>query len=382
MCLLGSTGSQRLRGRQQPCKHGGIGGAEGFEVQPLASGGVGQRQAAVGARTQQEGLLGADAGPLLAAGFPDRIAARRGALEGAFRLAGIDGAGPGARLGGTDPMRRAPLLAVAQLDLVGTEARIRMAAPLDLAVLEERFPERLAWVEGAVFDARTGSVAARRRRMFGPLVLEEAAPLHPDAEALARALATAAAGRDLRDLDWTEAARQTQARIGWMRQGDPDWPDVSMPALIASAAEWLTPHLFGLTRLAELRGLDVNALLLGHDRRRALDAALPARLPLPQGRTAAVDYTTDPPRLEARAQHLYGVTATPRLAGGVVPLHIALLSPAGRPIGITGDLAGFWAGGWADARKDMRGRYPRHDWPENPAVAEAPAERPPRHGRG
>ena len=329
-----------------------------------------RRRLGLGARA----LPGGDAGPLLAAGFPDRIAARRGALEGAFRLAGLDGAGPGARLGGTDPLRRTPLLAVAQLDLIGTEARIRMAAPLELATLEDRFPERLAWVEGAVFDARTGSVAARRRRMFGPLVIEEAAPLHPDAEALARALAEAAAARDLRDLEWTDAVRQTQARIGWMRRADPAWPDVSLPALVATARDWLTPHIFGLTRLAELRGLDVITLLPVHDRR-ALDAALPARLPLPQGRSAAVDYTTDPPRLEARAQHLFGVTATPRLAGGAVPLHIALLSPAGRPIGITGDLAGFWAGGWADARKDMRGRYPRHDWPENPALAEAPAER-------
>ena len=329
-----------------------------------------RRRLGLGARA----LPGGDAGPLLAAGFPDRIAARRGALEGAFRLAGLDGVGPGARLGGTDPLRRTPLLAVAQLDLIGTEARIRMAAPLELATLEDRFPERLAWVEGAVFDARTGSVAARRRRMFGPLVIEEAAPLHPDAEALARALAEAAAARDLRDLEWTDAVRQTQARIGWMRRADPAWPDVSLPALVATARDWLTPHIFGLTRLAELRGLDVITLLPAHDRR-ALDAALPARLPLPQGRSAAVDYTTDPPRLEARAQHLFGVTATPRLAGGAVPLHIALLSPAGRPIGITGDLAGFWAGGWADARKDMRGRYPRHDWPENPALAEAPAER-------
>ena len=329
-----------------------------------------RRRLGLGARA----LPGGDAGPLLAAGFPDRIAARRGALEGAFRLAGLDGAGPGARLGGTDPLRRTPLLAVAQLDLIGTEARIRMAAPLELATLEDRFPERLAWVEGAVFDARTGSVAARRRRMFGPLVIEEAAPLHPDAEALARALAEAAAARDLRDLEWTDAVRQTQARIGWMRRADPAWPDVSLPALVATARDWLTPHIFGLTRLAELRGLDVITLLPVHDRR-ALDAALPARLPLPQGRSAAVDYTTDPPRLEARAQHLFGVTATPRLAGGAVPLNIALLSPAGRPIGITGDLAGFWAGGWADARKDMRGRYPRHDWPENPALAEAPAER-------
>lgn len=383
-------------------------------------------------------LPGGDAGPLLAAGFPDRIAVRRGVLEGVFRLAGLDvardprlgdedhpqlgagddprlgagsnpqpgagsnprlgagsnprlgarnnpppdagsnprlGAGPGARTAANDPLRRAPLLAVAQLELVGTEARIRMAAPLDLATLEARFPERIAWVEGAMFDARTGSVTARRRRMFGPLVLEEAPPLHPDAEALALALAEAAAGRDLRDLGWSDAARQLQARIGWMRRADPAWPDVTTPNLVATAAEWLAPHLFGLSRLSELRAVDLAALLLPQERRRALEAALPARLPLPQGRSAAIDYTTDPPRLEARAQHLFGVTATPLLAGGTVPLHIALLSPAGRPIGITADLAGFWGAGWADARRDMRGRYPRHDWPENPAAAEAPPER-------
>ncbi len=317
-------------------------------------------------------LPGGDAGPLLAAGFPDRIAARRGALEGAFRLAGLEGAGPGARMAATDPLRRAPLLAVAQLDLIGTEARIRMAAPLDLALLEARFPDRMRWVEGAVFDARTGSVTARRRKMFGPLILEEAAPQNPDPEALAQALAQAAAERDWRDLDWTEAAKQAQARIGWMRRSDPSWPDATLTTIA------LATQLYGRSKLSELRAIDTHALIMGlltHEQRRALEAALPARLPLPKGRSAAVDYTAEVPRFEARAQHLYGVTTTPRLAGGAVPLHIALLSPAGRPIAITADLAGFWAGGWRDARKDMRGRYPKHDWPENPALAEAPAER-------
>jgi len=317
-------------------------------------------------------LPGGDAGPLLAAGFPDRIAARRGALEGAFRLAGLEGAGPGARTAATDPLRRAPLLAVAQLDLIGTEARIRMAAPLDLALLEARFPDRMRWVEGAVFDARTGSVTARRRKMFGPLILEEAAPQNPDPEALAQALAEAAAERDWRDLDWTEAAKQAQARIGWMRRSEPSWPDATLTTIA------LATQLYGRSKLSELRAIDTHALimaLLTHEQRRALEAALPSRLPLPKGRSAAVDYTGEVPRLEARAQHLYGVTTTPRLAGGAVPLHIALLSPAGRPIAITADLAGFWAGGWRDARKDMRGRYPKHDWPENPAMAEAPAER-------
>lgn len=310
-----------------------------------------------------------DAGALLAAGFPDRIAARRGAMDGAFRLA----SGQGARLPATDPLGKAALLAVADLELQGTETRIRMAAPIERGVLEARFPERLRREEGAAFDARSGAVVARRRLMFGPLVLEEATLPHADPAAVAVALADAAAERGLRDLDWTDAARQVQARIGWMRQVEGEaWPDVSDAALAASVRDWLAPHLHGRTRLGELRGLEVTALLLDSlpwDRRRALDAALPPRLALPAGRSAAIDYAREVPTLEARAQHLFGLAGLPPLAGGRVPLQVALLSPAGRPVAVTGDLAGFWKGAWADVRKDMRGRYPKHAWPEDPSAA-------------
>ena len=310
-----------------------------------------------------------DAGALLAAGFPDRIAARRGAMDGAFRLA----SGQGARLPATDPLGKAALLAVADLELQGTETRIRMAAPIERGVLEARFPERLRREEGAAFDARSGAVVARRRLMFGPLVLEEATLPHADPAAVAVALADAAAERGLRDLDWTDAARQVQARIGWMRKVEGEaWPDVSDAALAASVRDWLAPHLHGRTRLGELRGLEVTALLLDAlpwDRRRALDAALPPRLALPAGRSAAIDYAREVPTLEARAQHLFGLAGLPPLAGGRVPLQVALLSPAGRPVAVTGDLAGFWKGAWADVRKDMRGRYPKHAWPEDPSAA-------------
>jgi ATP-dependent helicase HrpB len=310
-----------------------------------------------------------DAGALLAAGFPDRIAAKRGTMDGAFRLA----SGQGARLPVTDKLARAALLAVADLELQGTETRIRMAAPIDRAVLEARFPERLRREEGAAFDARAGAVVARRRLMFGPLVLEEATLPHADPSAVAAALADAAAERGLRDLKWTDAARQVQARIAWMRRVEGDtWPDLSDAALAATARDWLAPQLHGRSRLAELGALDVAALLLDAlpwDRRRALDAALPPRIALPGGRSAAIDYARDTPTLEARAQHLFGLAAMPPLAGGRVPLQVALLSPAGRPVAVTGDLAGFWKGGWADVRRDMRGRYPKHAWPEDPAAA-------------
>ena len=326
--------------------------------------GLHRRRLGIGNGIAAEG----DAGALLAAGFPDRIAAKRGSMDGAFRLA----SGQGARIAGIDPLAKVPLLAVADLEIAGTEARIRMAAPIERAVLETRFPERLHREEGAAFDARTGAVLARRRLRFGPLVLEEAPLPQADPAAMAAALAEAVAGRGLRDLPWSDAARQIRARIGWMRQVEGDaWPDLSDEVLIASAAEWLAPHLAGLTRLQELAGLDLAQILLGllpWEARRALDEALPARFALPGGRSAAIDYARDVPTLEARAQHLFGLPGLPLLAAGRVPLQVALLSPAGRPMAITGDLAAFWSGSWAEVRKEMRGRYPKHAWPENPAA--------------
>jgi ATP-dependent helicase HrpB len=286
-------------------------------------------------------------------------------MDGAFRLA----SGQGARLPQTDPLAKSPLLAVADLDLQGTEARIRMAAPLDLEALEARFPERLRLEESAAFDARAGAVLARRRKMFGPLVLEEHILAAPDPATVAAALAQAIAERGLRDLDWSTNAKQLRARIAWMARIEEGWPDLSDAALQAAAPDWLAPHLQGLTKLAEAKSLDLATILrnlLSWERQRRLDAALPARIELPGGRSAAVDYDRDTPTLEARAQHLYRLDALPPLADGRVPLQVALLSPAGRPIAITGDLRAFWRGGWRDARKDMRGRYPKHDWPEEP----------------
>ena len=320
-----------------------------------------------------------DPGTLLAAGFPDRIAAMRGVMAGAFRLA----SGQGARLGATDPLAKSPLLAVADLELQGTEARIRMAAPLGRAVLEARFPDRFRREEGAAFDQRSGAVLARRRLRFGPLVLEEQPLPNPDPALVAAALAAAVAERGLRDLPWTPAARQLQARLRWMRglEGEA-WPDASDAALAATVQDWLAPHLLGRSRLAELAALNLSDLLLAGlpwDRRQRLDAALPARVALPAGRSASIDYTGETPTLEARPQYLYGLAGLPPLAGGRVPLQVALLSPAGRPIAVTGDLAGFWRGGWLEVRKEMRGRYPRHQWPEDPAAA---APDPPRPGRG
>ncbi len=300
-----------------------------------------------------------DPGPLLAAAFPDRIAQRRSEI-GSFRLSG----GGGAKLPAADKLASAPLLVVASLDLKAS-ARIRLAAPLDIVAIAARCTET---VESG-FDAATGAVLSRRRRRLGSLVLEDRTAAADPAEA-ARVL-TGVIAADLAKLPWTDAARQLQARAALWRTLDPDTPDLSDAALAADAADWLEPQLQGIARLSAVAGLDLTRLLnerLGWSHARAIEQGLPTHLALTQSR-AAVDYLQPVPVASARAQAFYGLANTPLLANGRVPLRLALLSPAGRPIAITGDLAGFWQGAWADARRDMRGRYPRHDWPENPVAA-------------
>jgi ATP-dependent helicase HrpB len=301
-----------------------------------------------------------DPAPLIAAGFPDRIAQRRGE-PGSFRLSG----GGGARLPLADPLSKARLLAVASLEMKAG-ARIRLAAPLDPADLPHMLAARVTEAVETGLDPVTGSVLARRRRRLGTLVLEDRTE-PADAAETAAALAQAV---PLAGLPWTGAARQLQARIALIRQIDPDggWPDLSDEALAASR-DWLAAHLHGMNRLADVQKLDLEAALramMDWQQAARLDRDLPTHLALPGGR-AAIDYTQPVPVAEARAQHFYGLAKTPLLAGGRLGLRLALLSPAGRPVAITADLPGFWRGAWADVRKDMRGRYPKHHWPENPA---------------
>ena len=223
-------------------------------------------------------------------------------------------------------------------------------------------------VESGV-DPVSGSVLARRRKRLGALVLEDRTEAADPAETAA-ALARAA---KIEALPWSDAARQMQARVAWMGGLEPEaWPDLSDAALAATREVWLAPHLFGATRVGDLAKLDLLVVLRGMlDWAAAarLDKELPTHLGLPGGR-AAVDYTQPVPVAEARAQAFYGLSETPKLAGGRVELRLGLLSPAMRPVAITADLGGFWRGAWADVRKDMRGRYPRHNWPEDPWVAQ------------
>jgi len=312
--------------------------------------GIGRDQVATG-----------DPAPLIAAAFPDRLAQRRNE-PGSFRLSG----GGGAKLAVTDPLAKASFLAVASLEMK-MSPMIRMAAALDIAALPASLTAQIKESVETSIDPVSGSILARRRKRLGALVLEErAAP--PDAADAAAALLEAVRS-DPSHLPWDEPSRNLQARLKLMHGLDAEtWPASDDESLIASVADWLGPHLHGLTRLSDLAALDLAAILLDRlewSLKSRLDKELPTHLSLPGGR-AAVDYTQPVPIASARAQHFYGLAETPKLAGGRVPLRLALLSPAGRPIALTADIAGFWRGAWADARRDMRGRYPRHNWPENP----------------
>jgi ATP-dependent helicase HrpB len=299
---------------------------------------------------------------LLAAAFPDRIAQRRGE-PGSFRLSG----GGSAKIPPTDPLAKAGLLVAASLELKAA-SRIRLAAPLDPDALPPALLRRVTEQTETTFDPVAGNVLARRRRRLGALVLSDRTET-ADPAAVADALADAVASRDLRPLPWTDAIRQLQARTALMRGIEPDagWPDLTEATLKASVRDWLPPYLSGIGRLAEMEKLDLYAILRGlmpWELASRLDRELPAHLSLPGGR-ASIDYAEFPPLASAKAQAFYGLAVTPLLAGGRIPLRLALLSPAGRPVAVTADLAGFWKGAWADARRDMRGRYPRHHWPED-----------------
>jgi ATP-dependent helicase HrpB len=263
-----------------------------------------------------------------------------------------------------------PLLAAA-LELKAS-SRIRLAATLDPDALPPVLVARVTEHLESAFDPITGSVLVRRRRRLGALILSDRTE-PGDPALIAQALANAVATQDLRPLPWSDTIRQLQARVALMRgvETEPgsDWPDLSDATLKATIHDWLAPFLTGVTRLSDVGKLDLHAILRGKlpwELGARLDKELPTHLPLPNAR-AAIDYTEGSPLAAAKAQAFYGTATTPLLAGGRIPLRLALLSPAGRPIAVTADLAGFWKGAWADARRDMRGRYPRHHWPEDGA---------------
>lgn len=314
------------------------------------------------------------AASLLAAGFPDRVAMAAGE-KGRYRLSG----GGSARLSAIDPLSRETLIVAPALH-VRTATEICLAAPLDLESLPETLMARTEEQVETALDTATGNVIARRRLRLGALVLRDrSAPARPEE---IQTLLLSRLRADLSgSLNWSEACEQFRARLALAR----DHLDAALPAmddetLAATLEEWLLPYMDGMTKLGQIQSLDLLSILrqrLDYAQLRRLDQDLPTSLTLP-GANPSIDYREATPTVSARAQAFYGLKETPKIANGRVRLQFALLSPAGRPQAITADIAAFWTTGWADMRRDMRGRYPRHDWPENPADASPP---PPRRRR-
>jgi ATP-dependent helicase HrpB len=322
------------------------------------------------------------AGLLLAFAYPDRIAQRRSAHDesrpwvGRFLLRN----GVGASFHSPQALATAPYIVVAELGGQQPEGRIYLAAPIALEEIEAHFADQIEHDEVVEWDVESGAVRAQKRERLGALVLRERAIGSPSVTAVADALLDAVAKEGLRDLPWTDAARHVQQRMLFMHRLDPTWPDVSDAVLSARASDWLAPHVVGLTRRDQLRRLDLAEILLGmvEWRRRAeLDEMAPSHIVVPSGSRLRIDYgNPESPVLAVRLQELFGLIETPRIARGRVLLTLHLLSPAQRPVQVTTDLAGFWRNAYFDVRKELKGRYPKHYWPDDPL--EAP---PTRHTR-
>ncbi|MFG1229777.1 ATP-dependent helicase HrpB [Xanthobacter wiegelii] len=311
---------------------------------------------------------------LLALAFPDRVAKAREGRPGETQVRFLMANGRGAVLEGTSPLARAPFLAVAEASGRAEGARITLAAALPAEEMEALFADDITSGLEIAFDPAAMAVRAREVRRLRALVLAaRPQPVPADAET-ARALARGIADAGIERLPFSAASRQWRERVMFLRaaEGEP-WPDLSDAALAASVEAWLAPFLTGRTSLADISGADVgNALhaLLPYELTARLEAEAPTHFTAPTGSRLAIDYGAEGgPAVEVRVQELFGLTAHPAIAGGRVPLTLALLSPAHRPIQVTKDLPQFWRGSWRDVRSDMRGRYPKHPWPENPAEA-------------
>jgi ATP-dependent helicase HrpB len=320
------------------------------------------------------------AGLLLALAYPDRIGQRRGSKPGRYRLRN----GRGAALAEGDPLAASPYVVAAELDGTGRESRVWLAAPVELDEIERHFAEQVETEEVVAWDAEARAVRARRRVRLGALVLREAPLADPDPDQVSAALLKGIAAEGPDALPWSKGAAQLRERMALMHRHDPSWPDVSDAALVETLAEWLGPYVYGLSRWDEVQRLDLTDILLNllpWERRTALDSLVPSHLEVPSGSRIPIDYSDpDAPVLAARLQELFGMTETPRVAGGRVPLVIHLLSPAHRPVQVTRDLASFWRTGYFDVKKDLKGRYPKHYWPDDPLQAQATSRVRPRPG--
>ena len=322
----------------------------------------------------------AHAGRLLALAYPDRIAQSRGA-GGRYLLS----SGRGAILPGAQALAQSEFLVVADIDAGERDALIRLAAPLARAELESQFADAIESRERVEWDSREQAVIAQHERWLGALRIAERRIERPDNDRVVAALLTGVRELGLSTLPWTKEARALQSRMLFaLRLGaraPKPWPDVSDQALTASLEDWLAPYLSGMTRRDHLARLDVHAALwalLDWNQQQRLNELAPTHLSVPSGSRIPIDYESDEPFVAVRLQEVFGLHTTPAVGDGRVPLTLHLLSPAHRPVQVTRDLASFWSRGYADVKKELKGRYPKHYWPDDPLTAAATARAKPR----
>ncbi len=307
-------------------------------------------------------------GIMLAFAFPDRVARNRG--NGSFVLAN----GRGAAVDQTSALARTPYIAVAELTGTAAQGRILLAAPITQEEIERRFADHIDTAEEVSFDRSALALRARRKRTLHAITLSEAPmALSPSAET-ARIFADGLAAAGLDKLPWSKSLKQWRDRVMFLRKAEGDaWPDLSDDALAASREAWLVPALYDKTSLKEFSAGDLSDALMGllpWELRTRLEREAPTHFEAPTGTMLAIDYEAEQgPTIAVRLQELFGLNTHPSIAKGAVPLVLELLSPAQRPVQVTRDLPGFWRGSYAAVRSDLRGRYPRHPWPEDPANA-------------
>ncbi len=310
-----------------------------------------------------------DCGRILALAYPDRIAQARGA-PGAFRLAG----GRGGRLEPHEGLAREAFLAIAEMQGAAREARILLAAPLRLADIEADFADHIVEDDEVGFDEAAGRVKARRVRRLGRVVLSEKPIERPDAALVARALMGAVRAKGLASLPWSKGAERLRHRVEYVRRaGVTGLPDLSEERLLATLEDWLAPRVIGRTSPADIREGDVAQGIDGlvdWEAKRIVDREAPTHFTAPTGSNVAIDYEAENgPAISIRVQELYGLDRHPAICDGRVSLLVELLSPGHRPIQLTRDLPGFWRGSWREVKSEMKGRYPRHPWPDDPLAA-------------
>jgi len=313
----------------------------------------------------------AQAGLLLAHAYPDRIGWRR--RDGRYLLSG----GRGAHFREAQAVSQAELIVAAELDSGEREARIFLAAPISRQEVDERLRDSVEESEVVRWDPAEQAVVARRERRLGAILLGERRLERPDAGLMLQAMLEGIRQMGLQALPWSRAATSLRERAEFLQrhahEGDPAWPASDDATLLGTLEAWLAPWLDGLQRRAHLDRIDLHAALAArftHAQRTEIDRLAPTHVEVPSGSRIPIDYS-DPgsPTASVRLQEVFGLTSTPRLAGGRVPLTLALLSPAGRPAQVTRDLESFWSRGYAEVRKELRGRYPKHYWPEDPLTA-------------